>query len=101
MIRRLLLIALGLLVAAPAAIARETPVTIRAGRLLDRVEDVREGVTITVQGARITDVSAGRGDVPATYDLSELTVLPGLIDTRVHLTAHFDADGRTHADGYS
>ncbi len=52
MIRRLLLLALGLLVAAPAAIARQTPVTVRAGRLLDGVGDVREGVTITVQGAR-------------------------------------------------
>ena len=67
MIRRLLLLALSLLVAAPAAIAQETPVTIRAGRLLDGVGDVREGVTITVPGARITDVSASRGDVPATY----------------------------------
>ena len=67
MIRRLLLIALGLLVAAPAAIARETPVTIRAGRLLDRVEDVREGVTITVQGARITDVSAAQRAEPAQH----------------------------------
>ena len=67
MIRRLLLLALGLLVAARAAIAQETPVTICDGRLLDGVGDVREGVTITVQGARTTDVSAGRGDVPATY----------------------------------
>lgn len=67
MIRRLLLLALGLLVAAPAAIAQQTPVSICAGRLLDGVGDVREGVAITVQGARITDVSLGRGDVPATY----------------------------------
>ena len=101
MMRCLLLLALGLLVAAPSAFGQETPVTIRGDRLLDGVGDVREGATITVQGARITDVNAGRGDVPATYDLSELTVLPGLIDTHVHLTAHFDADGRTHADGYS
>ncbi len=67
MIRRLLLLTLGLRVAAPAAIAQETPVTNCGGRLLDGVGDVREGVTITVQGARITDVSVGRGDVPATY----------------------------------
>ena len=24
--------------------------------------------------------------------------MPGLIDTHVHLTAHFDADGRNHSD---
>ena len=98
MIRRLLLLALGLLVGAPAAIAQETPVTIRAGRLIDGAGGVREGATITVQGSRITDVSAGRAGARATYDLSALTVLPGLIDTHVHLTAHFDADGRTHDD---
>ena len=98
MIRRLLLPALGLLIAAPAALAQETPVTIRAGRLIDGAGGVDEGVTITVQGSRITDVSAGAGAVRATYDLSALTVLPGLIDTHVHLTAHFDADGRTHDD---
>ena len=98
MIRRLLLLVLALLIATPAAIAQETPVTIRAGRLIDGAGGVREGVTITVQGSRITDVSAAGAGVRATYDLSALTVLPGLIDTHVHLTAHFDADGRTHDD---
>ena len=98
MITRFLLLALGLLVAAPAALGQEIPVTIRAGRLIDGAGGVREGVTITVQGMRITDVSAGGGGARATYDLSALTVLPGLIDTHVHLTAHFDADGRTHDD---
>ena len=33
-----------------------------------------------------------------TYDLSDLTVMPGWIDTHVHLTNHFDADGRNHSD---
>ena len=98
MITRFLLLALGLLVAAPAALGQEIPVTIRAGQLIDGAGGVREGVTITVQGMRITDVSAGGGGARATYDLSALTVLPGLIDTHVHLTAHFDADGRTHDD---
>ncbi len=98
MITRLLLLALGLLVAAPAAVAQDNPVTIRAGRLIDGAGGVHEGVTITVEGSRITDVRAGGGDGRPTYDLSTLTVLPGLIDTHVHLTAHFDADGRTHDD---
>ena len=92
------LLALGLLFAAPAASGQEAPVTIRAGRLINGAGGVHAGATITVQGSRIRDVSAGGGTVRATYDLSELTVLPGLIDTHVHLTAHFDADGRTHDD---
>ena len=31
-------------------------------------------------------------------DLSGMTLLPGLIDTHVHIDWHFDADGRTHRD---
>ena len=90
-----LLLAISLL-AAPGALAQDTPITIQAGRLLDGAGNVRENVTITVTGSRITHVAEGTG--PATYDLSGLTVMPGLIDTHVHLTAHFDADGRSHSD---
>jgi imidazolonepropionase-like amidohydrolase len=32
-----------------------------------------------------------------TYDLSNLTLLPGFIDTHVHIGWHFDAKGRYHA----
>ncbi len=98
MTRRVLLLVLALLVAAPAATAQELPVILHAGRLIDGAGGVHEDVTITVQGSRITDVDTGGAGRRATYDLSALTVLPGLIDTHVHLTAHFDADGRTHDD---
>ena len=94
---RCLLLAISLLTA-PGALAQETPITIRAGRLIDGAGNVQENVTITVTGSRITGVSVGASGGPATYDLSGLTVMPGLIDTHVHLTAHFDADGRNHSD---
>ena len=32
------------------------------------------------------------------YDLRGLTLLPGLIDTHVHIDWHFDPDGRSHSD---
>ena len=80
------------------AFAQEAPITIQAGRLIDGVGNVQEDVTITVTGSRITGVSVGASDDAATYNLSELTLMPGLIDTHVHLTAHFDADGRNHSD---
>ena len=80
------------------AFAQEAPITIQAGRLIDGVGNVQEDVTITVTGSRITGVSVGASDNAATYNLSELTLMPGLIDTHVHLTAHFDADGRNHSD---
>ena len=80
------------------AFAQEASITIQAGRLIDGVGNVQEDVTITVMGSRITGVSVGASDDAATYNLSELTLMPGLIDTHVHLTAHFDADGRNHSD---
>ena len=80
------------------ALAQEAPITIQTGRLIDGAGNVQEDVTITVTGSRITGVSVGASDDAATYNLSELTLMPGLIDTHVHLTAHFDADGRNHSD---
>ena len=31
---------------------------------------------------------------PITYDLQQLTLMPGLIDTHVHIDSHFGRDGR-------
>jgi imidazolonepropionase-like amidohydrolase len=67
-------------------------ITIRTGRLLDgRGGSVRDAV-ITIDGDTITRI--GGGATGATYDLSRLTVLPGFIDTHVHILWHFDKDGR-------
>ena len=79
-----------------SATAQNTPITIRAGRLIDGAGGVSENVRITLDGPRIARVDRLRGAV--TYDLSDLTVMPGWIDTHVHLTNHFDADGRNHSD---
>ena len=83
------------LAAAGAAAAQdEAPVTIRAGLLIDGTGDTRNNARIIVNGSTITRVDGLRGAVD--YDLSELTVMPGWIDTHVHLTSHFGADGRLH-----
>ena len=79
-----------------SASAQDTPITIRAGRLLDGVGGVMENVTLTVEASSITRLNNASG--PVAYDLSDLTVMPGWIDTHVHLTSHFDADGRAHSD---
>ena len=87
---------LAMVLAGASATAQNSPVTIRAGRLIDGAGAVRENVRITVIGSRIARLDRLRGAV--TYDFSDLTVMPGWIDTHVHLTNHFDADGRNHSD---
>ena len=50
-----------------------------------------------VRDGRIAEIVAqgdGRGD--RVYDLTALTVLPGYIDTHVHIGNHFDDDGLVH-----
>ena len=96
--RPALLAVLFTLVATGVGLAQEeAPTTIRAGLLIDGTGDTRTNARIFVNGATITRVDGLRGAVD--YDLSDLTVLPGLIDTHVHLTSHFEADGRLHQAG--
>jgi imidazolonepropionase-like amidohydrolase len=70
-------------------------VSIRAERLLDGSGKVLENANVVVEGGTIREVSSGG---KADYDLRGMTVLPGLIDTHVHLSWHFDPDGRLHQD---
>ena len=96
--RPALLAVLLALVATGVGLAQEeAPVTIRAGLLIDGTGDTRTNARIFVNGSEITRVDGLRGSV--AYDLSDLTLMPGWIDTHVHLTSHFEADGRLHQDG--
>lgn len=70
--------------------------TILAGRVLDGRGGERGPTRIVVEEGRIVRLLDGAG--PADVDLSRYTVLPGLIDTHVHIAWHFDADGRSHDD---
>ena len=76
---------------AACAVAADAATLIHAGRLVDGVADrARERVTVVVEGDRITAVepgfrAAGAGDT--VVDLSDATVLPGLMDMHVHLTS--------------
>jgi imidazolonepropionase-like amidohydrolase len=75
--------------------AQERPVVIRAATLLDGKGGVMRNVSIVVQGTRIASIDSNARAV--TYDLRGLTVMPGWIDTHVHIDAHFDPNGKSHS----
>src|SRR5437773_734012 len=78
------------------ALAQAPTITIRAGTVLDGRGGILHNTTIVIAGSRIARLDPAL--TAATYDLSRLTVMPGGIDTHVHLTSHFDANGRAHND---
>ena len=65
-------------------------VAIRAGHLFDaRTGRMLDNQVVLIQGDRIADVGA-EVQIPATarvLDMSSMTVLPGMIDTHVHLNS--------------
>ena len=82
-------------VAAQGAVA-STPITIRAGRVVDGRGRVLTDVTIVVQGGRIVRIDRSDEVGRPTYDLRGLTVLPGLIDAHSHPAWYFNSKGRLH-----
>jgi imidazolonepropionase-like amidohydrolase len=79
------------------------PIRIRAATVLDGTGQTLRNVTITVQGSKIVGINAGdTGNSGApTYDLGQLTVLPGMIDVHSHIGWHFGKDGRADNTGES
>lgn len=82
------------LLASPA-VAQDKPVVLRVSTALDGRGHFLRDTRIVVQNGRVVAVgpSAG-GDAAVGYDLRGLTVLPGWIDTHVHITYHFGPNGR-------
>ncbi|NIR40342.1 MAG: amidohydrolase family protein, partial [Actinobacteria bacterium] len=80
----------------PAPIAaQEGALVLRTSRLLDGRGAVLTDRDVVVREGRITAVvPAGEADGDPVVDLGGLTVLPGLIDTHVHVGWHFGPDGR-------
>jgi imidazolonepropionase-like amidohydrolase len=78
--------------------AQDTPLVIRAGRLLDGKGGLIRNATIVVRGTRIKKIET-KSKQPPAYDLSRLTIMPGWIDTHVHIGWHFDRNERLSPDG--
>ena len=81
-------------VLAPALLAQPAAITIKARRVVDGGGGVVDNGVVTVQDGRIVQVGAAPGAV--AIDLGEATLLPGFIDTHVHIDWHFNAEGRYH-----
>ena len=73
-------------------IAQTQSVTIRAARLIDGRGKVITNAVVEVKGDRIVAVDRRSGRV--THDLGDVTLLPGMIDTHVHIGGHFGRNGR-------
>ena len=95
--RYLKLVAVALLMLMNTTAAQERPIVIRTAMLLDGKGGVIRNATIVVQGSKILKIGS-YGAAP-TYNFRTLTVLPGLIDTHVHITGHFGKDGRASNQG--
>jgi imidazolonepropionase-like amidohydrolase len=73
---------------------------LRAGRIIDGTGRVITSTDIVVSNGRITALRPSTGPLPANaIDLRSRTVLPGLIDTHVHMSWYVTARGRLHTDG--
>jgi len=90
---RFRLIAILLLFCA-SAVAQERTITIFSDNAFDGRGGVVRNARIEVRGDKIVSVGKQTGArTPATYDLRGLTVLPGWIDSHVHITWHFGPNG--------
>jgi imidazolonepropionase-like amidohydrolase len=78
----------------PAPAPPAGPVVILTDRALDGRGGVLRNVRIGVAQGKITSLDAPSSKDAATIDLRGYTVLPGWIDTHVHLDSHFDRTGR-------
>ncbi len=67
-------------------------VVLRVGTLMDGKGGTQHNVYVQVKGSKIESIGA-RAEGKA-IDLRKYTVLPGMIDTHVHIGWHFGPDGR-------
>jgi imidazolonepropionase-like amidohydrolase len=76
------------------------PLVIRAARVIDGRGHVTEDAAVIIEGSKIVRIiSNAKALKNVTIDLGDRTIMPGGIDTHVHIGWHFDAkDGRSHDD---
>jgi len=86
-----------LLVVCSLTLSAQNRIVIQAGTVIDGKGGVSRNKQIIIEGSKIQSV--GDGNRPATFDLSKLTVMPGWIDTHVHINWHMDANQKSVSGG--
>ena len=90
-----------LLVITSVVVRAQTPehkqIVIAADTVFDGKGGVVHNTRIVVEGSRIVRIDPNAG--PVNYDLRGLTVLPGWIDSHVHITWSFGPDGKSAGGG--
>lgn len=86
-------LALAWSIAAASAAAQDA--TLRVPLLLDGKGGMQRNATVHVRGGRITAEAVPGAPV---YELRGMTLMPGWIDTHVHLGAHYGANGKAAMD---
>ena len=72
--------------------AQTQPIVLQVSTLLDGRGNVLHNTRIVVEQGKIARIDPNAA--PVTYNLSGLTVLPGWIDTHVHIDWHFGPNGK-------
>lgn len=96
---RLSALALALCGFVSVPLVAQVKTTIRAGTLIDGRGKTSKNVLITVVDSKILGIAPFVAGTPVTYDFPKYTVLPGFIDTHVHIDSHFGNDGRAENRG--
>ncbi len=91
------LLFLSLFVSTQTALAQQKPIVIAAGTVLDGKGHVLHDTRIVVEGSKIVRIDPNAG--PVDYDLRGFTVLPGWIDSHVHISWSFGRDGKNAGGG--
>jgi imidazolonepropionase-like amidohydrolase len=92
-----LIVLIFLICGAFSTVSAQTPtkskrIVIAASVLLDGKGNVLRNTRIVIEGAKIVAIDPQAR--PVAYDLRGLTVLPGWIDSHVHITWSFDENGK-------
>ena len=91
------IVTLWLLILVCGVSAQKKQIVIAASTVLDGKGGVLHDTRIVVEGSRIVRIDPNAA--PVDYDLRGLTVLPGWIDSHVHITWVFGPDGKNAGAG--